>query len=96
MGPLPETVRRKKKTVENVNCDIKMFADDTSLFSLVRDEARTAFELNCDLEKVRLCAWQWKMQFNSEKTEGVIFSANRVKPQHPLLNLGSDAIVRIS
>ena len=38
--------------VENVNCDIKMFADDTSLFSLVRDEARTAFELNCDLEKV--------------------------------------------
>ena len=79
--------------VENVNCDIKMFADDTSLFSLVRDEARTAFELNCDLEKVRLWAWQWKMQLNSEKTEEVIFSAKRVKPQHSPLNLGSYVIV---
>ena len=59
--------------VENVNCDIKMFADDTPLFSLVRDEGRTAFELNCDRETFRLWAWKWKMQFNSEKTEEVIF-----------------------
>ena len=82
--------------VENVNCDIKMFADDTSLFSLVRDEAKIAFELNCDLEMIRLWAWQWKMQFNSEKTEEVIFSAKWVKPQHLALNLGSDVIVRKS
>ena len=34
------------------------FADDTSLFSLARDEAKTAFELLCDLECVSLWVWQ--------------------------------------
>ena len=55
--------------VENVKCDIKLFVDDTSLFSVVRYEVRTASALNRDLERVSLWAWQWKMQFNIEKTE---------------------------
>ena len=38
--------------VESVGCDIKLFADDTSLFSTVYDESKTAEELNRDLEKV--------------------------------------------
>ena len=42
--------------VENVNCDVKMFADDTYLFSVVEDERRTANELNADLDRVRLWA----------------------------------------
>ena len=32
------------------------------------------------------------MQSNAEKTEEVVFSTKRVKPQHPPLNLGSDEI----
>ena len=32
--------------VENVDSDVKMFADDTSLFSVVCDEATTAQQLN--------------------------------------------------
>ena len=40
--------------VENVDSDVKMFADDTSLFSVVYDEATTAQQLNRDLERVRL------------------------------------------
>ena len=63
--------------VENGNCDIKLFADDTSLFQVVRGEARTALELNRDLEHIRLWAWQWKMQFNAQKTKEVIFSTKR-------------------
>ena len=51
--------------VENVNCDVKMFVDDTSLFLVVEDERRSADELNADLDRVRLWAWQWKMQFNA-------------------------------
>ena len=72
-----------------------MFADDTSLFSTVTNEAATAEVLNRDLEKARLWAWQWKMQFNAEKTEEVIFSAKRLKPQHLLLKLGNDEIVNV-
>ena len=82
--------------VENVRCDIKLFADDTSLFSAVHDESKTAEELDRDLERVRLWAWQWKMKFNTEKTEEVIFSAKRVKPFHPPLSFGNDDVVRKS
>ena len=60
--------------VESLGCDMKLFADDTSLFSTVYDESQTAEELNRDLEKVQIWVWQWKIKFNTEKTEEVIFS----------------------
>ena len=41
----------------DVDSDVKIFADDTSLFSVVHDEAITAKQLNRDLERVRLWAW---------------------------------------
>ena len=78
--------------VENVSCDVRLFADDTSLFSVVNDVATTAFEMNNDLEKIKLWAWQWKMLFNTDKTEEVIFSTKRIKPDHPPLELGDDVI----
>ena len=58
--------------VDNVHCDIKLFADDTSLFSVVRNN-ESSEELIRDLERLRLWSWQWKMHFNAEKTEEVIF-----------------------
>ena len=82
--------------VENVDSDVKMFADDTSLFSVVYDEATTAQQLNRDLERVRLWAWQWKMEFNATKTQEVIFSAKRIKPHHPNLFLGDTEVERKS
>ena len=77
---------------ENVACGVKLFADDTSLFSVVRNENETAQALNSDLEKLRIWAWQWKMKFNADKTEEVVFSCKRNKPVHPTLKLGSSDI----
>ena len=54
---------------DNLNCFMKLFADDTSLFSLVRDVANTSLELYKDLESVSLWDWQLKMLFNVEKTK---------------------------
>ena len=82
--------------VENMNCDVKMFADDTSLFAVVEDERRSADELNADLDRVRLWAWQWKMQFDVNKTEEVVFSCKKIKPFHPHLLLGNDEVERKS
>ena len=80
--------------VDNINCDIKMFADDTSLFSRVDDPVRSALKLNEDLDTVKLWAWQWKMHFNADKTEEVIFSCKRLKPNHPPLLLGNDQVAQ--
>ena len=79
---------------DNVNCCIKLFADDTSLFSVVHDEAKTALELTQDLESISLWAWQWKMLFNVEKTKEIIFSSKRSKPQHAPLKLDSEVIAQ--
>ena len=78
--------------VHNVECDIKLFADDTSLFMMVRDVNKAALDLSSDLSKINLWAWQWKMRFNADKTEEVIFSCKREKSIHPILKLGDEII----
>ena len=77
---------------ENVARGVKLFADDTSLFSVVRNENETAQALNSDLEKLRIWAWQWEMKFNADKTEEVVFSCKRNKPVHQTLKFGSSDI----
>ena len=48
---------------------IKIFADDSSLFSLIIDQIRCANELNADLLKISEWAHQWKMSFNPDPTK---------------------------
>ena len=38
---------------DNLNCDVKLFADDTSLFALVFNENTSAQNLNNDLRKIQ-------------------------------------------
>ena len=53
--------------VDNLTSEAKLFANDTSLFSVVYDESVTAQKLNKDLEVISRWAHQWKMQFNPDK-----------------------------
>ena len=55
------------------------------------DKNITARALNRDLEKINLWVWQWKMQFNANKTEEVIFSCKGQNPKHRNVRLGNDA-----
>ena len=67
---------------------VKLFADDTSLFSVVHDINTTAKELNEDLNKINNCAFQWKMNFNpdpSKQAQKVLFSRKLQKVSHPKL-----------
>ena len=67
----------------------KLFADDTSLFSVVFNVDATAKELNGDLAKVQDWELRWKMSFNpdiSKQVQEVIFSRKLKKaPHHPLM-----------
>ena len=58
---------------DNLSCDVKLIADDTSLFSVVENEDVSAGKLNRDLERIRLWAWKWKMGFNVEKQRKLYF-----------------------
>ena len=40
-----------------------LFADDTSLFSVIHDVNSSQIDLNEDLDKINNRAYQWKMSF---------------------------------
>ena len=64
----------------------KLFADDTSLFSMVHDVTQSTNELNDNLEKFSYWAYQWKMSFNPDKSkqaQEVIFSRKTQRVIHP-------------
>ena len=62
---------------DNLESNVKLFADDTSMFSIVRGHINTSQKLNNDLDKVSLRANEWKMYFNpdpSKQAQELIFS----------------------
>ena len=55
----------------------RLFADDTSLFSVVQNMTKSANELNNNLAKISTWVFQWKMNFNpdpNKQAQEVIFS----------------------
>ena len=46
-----------------------MFADETSLFSVVHGIDTSAYDLDHDLEKIRELTFQWKKKFNPYPTK---------------------------
>ena len=62
---------------DGLQCNSKLFADDTSLFSIVHD-----------INEATRWAYQWKMSFNpdsSKQAHEVIFSPKRSAVSHPPL-----------
>ena len=56
---------------------VKLFVDDTSLFSTVYDPNISASQLESDLKKNCHWAYKWKMTFNpdpSKQAQEVLFS----------------------
>ena len=51
---------------DNLVSNPKLFADDTSLFSVVQDITLSAMNLNDDLKKINKWAFQWKISFNTD------------------------------
>ena len=70
----------------DLKSNVKLFADDTSLFSIVSDPLETSTILNKDLDKIRGCGEQWKMAFNPEPTkqaQEVFFQKKPQESSHP-------------
>ena len=48
---------------DNLQCNPKLFADDTSLFSIVKVPKKAANNLNNYLNEINRWAFQWKNEF---------------------------------
>ena len=84
---------------DNLSSNVKLFADDTSLLSVVHDVNASARELYDDLKKINKWAFQWKMSFNpnpSKQAKEVIFSRKIKKLSHPSLVFNSNNVLQTS
>ena len=69
--------------VENINSSIRLFADATTLYIIVDNPLHAANQLNSDLYKIHQWATNWLVTFSPSKSESIIFSRKRNKPNHP-------------
>ena len=71
---------------KNLKSQVKFYADDTMLYSIVKDPTQSASDLNHDLDLIQKWAFQWKMEFNPDplkQATEMIFSCKKKKPDHP-------------
>ena len=68
-----------------IGSNIRLFADDTSLFIIVEDPLTAAGSLNTDLDRISEWAATWLVSFNPDKTESLLISRKVNRPYHPPL-----------
>ena len=72
---------------DGLKSECKLFADDTSLFSVVNDINTSASDLNADLDKIGNWAFRWKIKFNPDpnrQAQEIIFSRKKTASLHPV------------
>ena len=77
----------------------KLFADDTSLFTIVKDKNESADVFNNDLLLMSKWAYDWKMIFNPDPkkpAQEVIFSRKKQSQSHPTISLNNIHVERAS
>ena len=75
----------------------KLFADDTSLFTIVKDRNVSANILNNDLQLISQWAYKWKMLFNPDPkkpAQEVSFSRQNQIQNHPTISLNNVQVER--
>ena len=74
--------------MEMSKCNVKLFADDTSLFTVVRKANEAAQHMNHDLQLVSQWADDWGMSFNPDPQKQAVellFSRKRSETDHPVI-----------
>ena len=78
-----------------LNSNVKLFADDTSLFSVVHNITDSGNLLNRYLSKINEWSLQWKMSFNPDPTkqaQEIIFSYKTSQRNHPALMFNNSIV----
>ena len=77
----------------------KLFADNTSLFTVVKDKNESGNIFNNDLQSISRRAYKWKMFFNPDPkkpAQGVLFSRKYQIQNHPIISLNNIQVERSS
>ena len=80
-------------------CNTKFFADDTALFTIIKDKQESADVLNNDLSLISKWAFNWEMLINpdtNKPTQEVLFSTKKKTQTHPNISLDNIHVERVS
>ena len=81
--------------IEDIKCEILLFADDTSLLEPITDPTLSIAKVNSDLNVLSAWAAQWLVMFNPTKTKYIIFSKKYERPQYGNLFLENKQIEKV-
>ena len=79
--------------VSDIETNIRLFADDTSLCIIVETPQSAARKLNNDLSKIKAWASKWLVTFNPSKSESLLISQKRSNINHPDLCMDNNVIL---
>ena len=82
--------------VSDIETNIRLFADDTSLYIIVETPQSAARKLNNDLSKIKAWASKWLVSFNPSKSESLLISRKRSNINHPDLCMDDNVIQEVN
>ena len=80
--------------VSDINSNIRLFADDTTIYVIVENPLTTSVVLNSDIQKIDSWADKWLVKFNPLKSESFTRKLNR--PYHPPIYMGNQQIAEVT
>ena len=81
--------------VNDLQSQIKLFADDTSLFLSVDHPDTAARIMQSDIDKMSTWSRKWLVSFNPTKTESLFISRKTLPPFHPPLTMFNQHISEV-
>ena len=81
--------------VKDIKSNLRLFADDTSLFLVGENPLSAAQILNSDLDKITKWAKDWLVSFNPIKTETMLLSRRLLQHAHPVLYILNQQITEV-
>ena len=81
-----------------LKCNVKLFADDTSLFTVVEDSNTAANDMNYDLDLISQWAHTWRMSFNPDPEKQAVeltFSRKKIEIDHPVIRFNNIPVKKV-
>ena len=82
-----------------LKCNVKLYADDTSLFTVVVDSNTAANDMNHDLDLISQWAYAWRMSFNPDSQKQAVeltFSRKKTEIDHPAIFFSNIPVKKVS
>ena len=81
-----------------LKCNDKLFADDTSLFTVVEDSNTAANDMNHDLNSISQWDHAWRMSFNPDPQKQAVeltFSRKKIEIDHPVIHFNDIPVKKV-